>query len=149
LTNLVRLMRADEVSAVTEMMRTLWPGGDSYDFSDETVFVWERADGGLGGFASLSIRPWAEGCDSTPVPYIEGWWVAPDLRRRGVGRALFAAIERWCAENDYVELGSDVDLSNTPSLEAHAALGFEPTLRLQFFRKRVARHHDQPPIDER
>lgn len=134
-----RLMRPDEVPAVTEMMRTLWPGGDNYDFSDETVFVWDRGDGGLGGFVSFSLRPWAEGCESTPVPYVEGWWVAPDLRRTGVGRALVAAVERWSRDAGYDELGSDVELDNAVSLRAHAALGFEPTLRVQFFRKRLAR----------
>ena len=72
-----------------------------------------------------------------PVPYVEGWWVASDLRRSGVGRALIEAIEQWCRANGYAELGSDVELDNAPSLAAHAALGFEPTLRLQFFRKRV------------
>lgn len=131
----VRLMQPEESPEVTEMMRTLWPGGDSYDFSDETVFVWERDGGGLGGFVSFSIRPWAEGCDSTPVPYIEGWWVAPDLRRAGVGRALVMAVEEWSREHGYRELGSDVELDNGVSLRAHTALGFEPTLRVQFFRK--------------
>ena len=119
------------------MMRTLWPGGDSYDFSGETVFVWERDGGELGGFVSFSIRPWADGCDSTPVPYIEGWWVAPDLRQAGVGRALVMAVEAWSRDHGYVELGSDVELDNAVSLRAHAAMGFEPTLRLQFFRKRL------------
>lgn len=133
----VRLMRTDELSEVTEMMRALWPDAGDYDFGDETVFVWERSEGSLGGFASFSLRPWAEGCSGMPVPYVEGWWVAPDLRRSGVGRALIDAIEQWCRENGYVELGSDVELDNAPSLAAHAALGFEPTLRLQFFRKRV------------
>ena len=133
----VRLMRADEVSQVTDMMRTLWPGGDTYDFSDETIFVWERDDGELGGFVSFSLRPWAEGCESTPVPYVEGWWVAPDLRQRGVGRSLVEAVERWCREEGYVELASDVELDNAVSLRAHSALGFEPTLRVQFFRKRL------------
>lgn len=133
----VRLMHQGESPEVTEMMRTLWPGGDSYDFSDETVFVWERDGGGLGGFVSFSIRPWAEGCDSTPVPYIEGWWVASDLRRAGVGRALVRAVEEWSRQHGYRELGSDVELDNAVSLRAHAALGFEPTLRVQFFRKRL------------
>jgi len=133
----VRLMQEEESPEVTEMMRTLWPGGDSYDFAGETVFVWERDGGGLGGFVSFSIRPWAEGCDSTPVPYIEGWWVAPDLRRAGVGRALVRAVEKWSREHGYRELGSDVELDNGVSLRAHAALGFEPTLRVQFFRKHL------------
>jgi len=72
-----------------------------------------------------------------PIPYIEGWWVAPDLRRSGLGRALFGAIEQWCLDNGYTELGSDVEVDNAPSLAAHAALGFKPTLRLQFFRKHL------------
>jgi aminoglycoside 6'-N-acetyltransferase I len=133
----VRLMRPGDLSQVTEMMRALWPDAGDYDFGDETVFVWERSEGGLGGFASFSLRPWAEGCLGMPVPYIEGWWVAPDLRHLGVGRSLIEAIEHWCRENGYAELGSDVELDNTPSLAAHAALGFKPTLRLQFFRKRL------------
>jgi aminoglycoside 6'-N-acetyltransferase I len=133
----VRPMREEEVPDVTEMMRTLWPEGDSYDFSGETVFVWERKDGELGGFVSFSLRPWAEGCDSTPVPYIEGWWVAPELRQAGVGRALVEAVERWCRDEGYDELGSDVELDNIISLRAHAAMGFEPTLRVQYFRKRL------------
>ena len=133
----VRLMHPDELSDVTDMMRTLWPGGDNYDFGDETVLVWERGGGGLGGFVSFSLRPWAEGCDSSPVPYIEGWWVAPDLRRAGVGTALVQAVEDWAIERGYRELGSDVELDNDISLRAHTALGFEPTLRVQFFRKRL------------
>ena len=133
----VRLMRPGEVPEVTGMMRTLWPGGDSYDFSDETVFVWDNGHGAPGGFVSFSLRPWAEGCESTPVPYIEGWWVAPELRQAGVGRALVAAVEQWCREAGYDELGSDVELDNTVSLRAHTAMGFEPTLRVQFFRKRL------------
>ena len=133
----VRLMLPRELPDVTEMMRTLWPDAGDYDFGDETVFVWQGPDGNLGGFASVSLRPWAEGCLATPVPYVEGWWVAPDLRGTGVGRALIAAIETWCRDQAYAELGSDAEVDNTASLDAHKALGFEPTLRLQFFRKRL------------
>lgn len=134
----VRLMRTHEVASVTQMMLELCPEERDYDFSSETVYVWERPEGSLGGFASVSIRPWAEGCISEPVPYIEGWWVAPDLRQKGVGRALFVAIETWCMQNGHVELGSDTEIDNLISMQAHASFGFEPTLRLQFFRKRLA-----------
>lgn len=133
----VRPIRPDELPEGLAMMRALWPTSTDYDFGDETVFVWERDGGSLGGFVSFSVRPWAEGCDSTPVPYVEGWWVAPDLRRAGVGRALVEAVEQWCRERGYSELGSDVELDNVISLGAHVALGFEPTARVQFFRKRL------------
>jgi len=133
----VREMRAGELPEVTAMMRALWPDAGSYDFAGETVLVFERPGGGLGGFVSFSLRPWAEGCAATPVPYLEGWWVAPELRRGGVGRTLVEAVERWCRAHGHRELGSDVELDNEISLRAHAALGFEPTLRVQFLRKRL------------
>jgi aminoglycoside 6'-N-acetyltransferase I len=119
------------------MMLALWAEAGDYDFSDEIIYVWERASGELGGFVSFSLRPWAEGCESAPVPYVEGWWVAPDLRGTGVGRALMTAVEEWCRNHGYTEFGSDVPVENQVSLESHRALGFEPTIRLQFFRRAV------------
>lgn len=81
-------------------------------------------------------------CDRGPrdaaarlCPYVEGWWVDPDLRKQGIGRALFAAIESWCREHGFTELASDARVDNLDSQAAHAALGFEPTERLQFLRK--------------
>ena len=92
----VRPMREDDRPAVAAMMAQLWPDEDpaDYDFG-EALWVWEGEDGALGGYVAAALRPWANGCQSTPCPYIEGWWVAPELRRRGVGRALFAAVEDW------------------------------------------------------
>jgi aminoglycoside 6'-N-acetyltransferase I len=130
-------MRPEEEPEVAAMMREISPPDDEYDFSDETVYVWERPDGRVGGFISVSLRPWAQGCDSEPVPFVEGWYVAADLRRTGVGRALVEAVERWCRDHGYDELGSDAELHNDVSLRAHEALGFERTVRLQYFRKRL------------
>lgn len=113
-------MREDEQPMVLAMMKALWPDCGDYDFRDERVFVWERESGSLGGFASLSLWPWAEGCTSEPCPYIEGWYVAADLRRHGIGAALIRAVEEWCMRNGYNELGSDVELDNEGSLRAHA-----------------------------
>ena len=133
----VRPVRQQDLPRVFEMMRALT--GEEYDFRDEVAFVWQHDSDDLGGFISLSLRPWAEGCESTPVPYIEGWWVEPELRQHGVGRALMAAAEQWCRSNGYLELGSDVEVENDVSLQAHQSLGFEQTVRLQFFRRRFGR----------
>jgi aminoglycoside 6'-N-acetyltransferase I len=125
----------DDMPRVSEMMFSLT--GEHYDFSDEIVFVAEQPVGVLAGFLSLSLRPWAEGCDSTPVPYIEGWWVEPDARRRGLGNALMHTAMDWCRNHGYTELASDVELGNGPSMDAHRELGFEPTVALQLFRRRL------------
>jgi aminoglycoside 6'-N-acetyltransferase I len=131
-------MRADEVQAVLAMMCLLWPDCDDTTIIDDCVFVIDRGDGTLGGFITLAMRPWAEGCTSTPCAFIEGWWVAEDLRKQGFGRKLVEAAERWAIAQGSRELGSDANLTNTGSISAHAALGFEEVTRTVFFRKRLA-----------
>jgi ribosomal protein S18 acetylase RimI-like enzyme len=69
------------------------------------------------------------------VAYLEGWYVEPDARRRGVGRALVAAAEQWAASQECTEFGSDALLDNDVSAAAHRALGFEETEHLRLFRK--------------
>ena len=70
-----------------------------------------------------------------PVGYIEGWYVNPDLRQAGWGRALVQAAEAWARSRGYAEIASDCLLENEVSLRAHTALGFEETERLIHFRK--------------
>ena len=60
------------------------------------VFVAERPDGnGLAGFLEVGQRLYGEGCDTSPIAYMEGWFVEESARRQGIGRGLFAAGEAW------------------------------------------------------
>ena len=90
------------------------------------------------GFAELSIRAYAEGCETDRVAFLEGWYVVPEARRHGVGRALVAAAEQWAALQGCTEFASDAVLDNTESALAHAALGFEEMVQIRCFRKAVA-----------
>jgi aminoglycoside 6'-N-acetyltransferase I len=103
----------------------------------QPVFVAERPFSGLGGFVEAGLRSYAAGCDTTPVPYIEGWYVDPDLRQQGVGRRLIDAVEEWARAQGYHEIASDAELDNTLSHQAHAALGFEEVERVVLFRKQL------------
>jgi aminoglycoside 6'-N-acetyltransferase I len=87
------------------------------------------------GFAELSIRAYAEDCTTDRVAYLEGWYVEPDARRKGVGRALIAAAEAWGRWQGCTECGSDALLDNEVSEAAHLALGFVETVQLRCFRK--------------
>jgi aminoglycoside 6'-N-acetyltransferase I len=91
----------------------------------------------LGGFLELSEREYAPGCETTPVAFIEGWYVDGDLRHQGVGRALVAAAERWAKRKGHTEMGSDLVLGNDISLNAHLALGFKEVERLVALAKKL------------
>ena len=128
-------MRKGEEPALLPLILDLWPDAEDYDFSGDVTFVWEEGPGALGGFAVVNIRPFSNACEDAPCPHLEGWYVAPRLRRQGVGRALIAACEDWCRERGFDELGSDVLIDNDVSHEAHERLGFEPREVVKYYRK--------------
>jgi aminoglycoside 6'-N-acetyltransferase I len=102
------------------------------------VFVVEE-HGKIVGMLELSLRPYADGCGSSPVPFIEAWYVAENARRSGAGGALVRAAEQWALENGYMEMASDALLENTESERAHTALGFKVVERAIRFRKVLKR----------
>jgi aminoglycoside 6'-N-acetyltransferase I len=127
------------------MRNALWPGSLA-DHDVETQRYFARAakppltfiaelDGRAVGFLELELRSYAPGCESRPVPFIEGWYVDPEHQRRGIGRALVKAAEAWALANGYAEIASDIELENATSHAAHLALGFEETDRIISFRR--------------
>jgi aminoglycoside 6'-N-acetyltransferase I len=92
----------------------------------------------LVGFAEVSRRAYAEGCETSPVGFLEGWYVVPARRRQGVGRALVAAAEGWARALGCREFASDALAENTVSAAAHRALGFEEVEVIRCFRKDLA-----------
>ena len=103
--------------------------------SDGEVFVVDRGDGSLAGFVEAGSRPYAEGCDTSPVGYVEAWYVDDDLRRQGYGRALLQAAEDWARTQGYHEMASDALLDNETSHRAHRASGYAEVERIVTFRK--------------
>lgn len=123
----------------------LWPGPRAAHRRDiardlarrgHVCFIAFR-DGRAAGFAEAAIRPYANGCDDAPVPFIEGLWVESAARRDGVGRALVAAVERWAKKLGFRELGSDALIDNRVSHKAHRAYGFREKERVVYFNKKL------------
>lgn len=99
------------------------------------VFLAETPDGRLAGFLEAAQRKYADGCDTSPVGYIEGWYVEPEFRRTGVGKSLVGAAENWAKELGLLEMASDCLIDNLPSLYAHLSSGYEEVERLIHFKK--------------
>ena len=98
--------------------------------TDAQGLMWFMARGPSAEISGL------EGCSSSPVGYIEGWWVDQDLRGSGIGAALVGAAEHWAHSIGLSELASDAELPNVASQAAHRALG-EEVDRIVCFRKRL------------
>jgi aminoglycoside 6'-N-acetyltransferase I len=124
----------------------LWPEGGVQDHRDEAVEILEREDetayiardedGVAIGLAEAALRhDYVNGCDTSPVGFLEGIYVKPENRKRGVARALCRAVEAWAAGHGCLEFASDAGLLNTGSQQMHEALGFEETERVVYYRK--------------
>ncbi len=88
------------------------------------------------GFVEASVRSdYVNGTSSSPVAFLEGLYVVPAHRRRGVARSLVAAVAAWALSRGYLELASDATLQNDVSRSVHRSLGFKETERVVYFRK--------------
>lgn len=144
----IRPARADDRQEWLRMRLLLWPENSADEMlaemdeilaaADESpVFVAERAAGGLAGFLEGGTRKYADGCETGPVGYIEGWYVDEDLRRQGVGGLLVRALEDWARAHGLSEIASDTWLDNQASIDAHIRLGYAEMERLVHFAKKL------------
>ena len=144
----IRRVRPEDLDSWLSMRLVLWPETNPDQHRKEiekvlsnpnrfAVFVCEDGQSNLAAFAEVSLREWAEGCLSSPVGYLEGWYVAESFRRKGVGRALLSASEKWARSQGCTEMASDTDLGNEESETAHKKLGFEIAGRVVTFRKNL------------
>lgn len=124
-----------------EMRRDLWPhcplekheaemagicngSGFDGDFLCTEVLFEKAPDGELLGFVELSLRERLEDFSSSPVAYVEGWYIRPEWRGKGLGSSLMSDAERWAKAHGCVEIASDTEPDNRLSLSMHQHLGY-------------------------
>lgn len=146
----IRAATAADVGPWGALRCALWPDGGDVDAGDElqaandpaagtAALLAVDAAGAAIGLVEIALRhDYVNGTDSSPVAFLEGWFVAPAWRGRGVGRALVRAAEAWARARGCSEFASDALLDDAPAHAAHLACGFEETERLVYFRKAVA-----------
>lgn len=129
-----------------EMRKGIWPESSdeylSYDLeeilaSDSDVVFLAFDDDQPVGMIEASLREYAEACESSPVGYIEGWFVYRGFRGKNVASLLVQAAENWARENGCTEMASDTWLDNESGIRAHIRLGYSEAERLVHFVKHL------------
>ena len=150
----IRPVEASDADEWLRMRLALWPDSNPDTENNEiksflvnpvrrvlptlaAAFVCQRPDVGLCGLVEVSIRPCANGCETNNVGYLEAWYVDPDARGQGIGRALVTAVEEWAREQGCREMASDAVIDNFASHAAHQRLGYVETGRVVEFCKRL------------
>jgi aminoglycoside 6'-N-acetyltransferase I len=143
----IRRATHDDIPEWLRMRQALWDTSPVEDLrwgmdevlsdSRQSVFFAVRADGSPCGFVEAATRDYGEGCETSPVGYIEGWYVADDVRQNGVGRRLVQAAEDWARSLGMTEMASDTWLENETSILAHLKMGYQEMERLVHFVKKL------------
>ena len=90
------------------------------------------------GFAQCQLRhDYVEGCETSPVGFLEGVYVDEAHRRSGVAKALLSACEDWARSVGCTEFASDCELDNHDSLAWHLKAGFSEVNRTIWFAKKL------------
>lgn len=148
----IRSARAGDERALARLMLTLWPDEGRAAFAKKSVKALRlhvnggprgvllaavSDDGDVIGFVSAGVRKWSEAGGPSPIPHVEGWFVDEAWRRRGVGRALLAAVETWAKAKGFTHVSSDTWAHNQLSVDAHERSGYRVTERIVYFLKKL------------
>jgi aminoglycoside 6'-N-acetyltransferase I len=146
----IRRARPTDRPALAILRHALWPDSSVEEHERELVPILDgkppgimplvyfvaEADRVVIGFVEVGLRSTADHCDwSHAVGYVEGWYVAENHRRRGIGGQLIAAAENWAREQGCIEMASDTQLDNELSQRAHQQLGYDIVERAVLFHK--------------
>lgn len=139
----IRQATPADAAAWAQLRLGLWPDADdpleelaeSLVDAEGAVFLACLAGGEAVGFAEVRLRhDYVNGTESSPVGFLEGWYVQPPWQGHAVGRALLAAVQAWTRAAGCSELASDSRMEDVQAHAAHRACGFEETERVVYFR---------------
>ena len=142
----IRRVTQEDKAEWLRMRKGIWPEwADEYlgvDLdhilaSDNDVVFFACVDGKPIGLTEARIREYGEGCSTSPVGYLEGWFVQEEYRGKGVVGIMTQAAEDWIREKGCTEVASDTWLENEPSIRAHVKMGYVEVERLVHYVKRL------------
>ena len=135
--------------SLLEMTLFLWPDESESEIKKEVrdvlsskrqaAFICRDDSGCDAGFIFVSVRrEYVPGATVYPLGYVEGIFVKPTRRRKGVAQSLLSQGEKWAVEQGCRQMASDTWVWNDASRKFHTDVGFIEKETLVFYVKRIA-----------
>ena len=143
----IRKAEEKDLPIIAELACRLWPCHTAEEMQEEMSEILRKPDAafflaftetGAAGFVQCQLRrDYVEGTDHSPVGYLEGIYVEPACRGKGLARQLLSTCEDWAKTRGCTEFASDCELTNTESLRFHLNTGFAEANRIICFVKKI------------
>ena len=137
-----------DAKVLADLALMLWDGHDVAELREEFTELLKSkeaacflaCEAGIPvGIAQCQLRhDYVEGTRTSPVGYLEGIFVRPEFRHRGLAKQLLEACESWAKEKGCMEFASDCELGNDASLNFHLRMGFTEANRIICFTKKLS-----------
>lgn len=145
----LKIIKAKEIhlDELTKMAIDLWPNNDFNELrheiilmmkGDKDIFLLSSINESIVGFIQMSIRTdYVEGANSSPVGFVEGIYIKPMYRFKGIARELVSKGEEWAKSMGCTQIGSDIEMNNLDSYKFHQNIGFKEANRIICFIKDI------------
>lgn len=144
---MITKLSKDNLKTVAGLALKLWPDAELNELiegfsliiasQNEICLVYNQANSSIGFIHASTRSDYVEGCDYSPVGYIEGLYIEEDHRGKGYSRELVKEVEKWAKESGFKQLASDCELTNVASIAFHSRIAFQEVNRIVCFVKNL------------
>lgn len=107
------------------------------DSAEAACFLaWSDAGEAI-GLVELTLRNFVDGCIGGPVGYIEGLYLDPTHRGRGLGPQLVEFAAEWFRSRGCKDMATDAEIANAGAQAFFRRAGFAERWRVVGFTKRL------------
>lgn len=140
-------LNKDNLETVSRLALKLWPDAELNELiesfrliiasQNEMCFVYNHDHLPIGFIHASTRSDYVEGCDYSPVGYIEGLYIEEVHRGNGYSKELVKEVEKWAKTRGFKQLASDCELKNEVSIAFHSRIAFQEVNRIVCFVKNL------------
>ena len=126
---MIKVVKRKNKQEFEDLLKNLWQGATlqscKKDAKVTKQFMYYEGSIAVGLLACSVKREYVAGCTTNKVAYLEGVYVLPEYRRKGIASKLVEHFKTWAKSIRCKEMASDIEVDNGISLQFHKKCGFE------------------------